>query len=311
MRTVKRTALVCVACLMAAASAAAQTVTAGVKAGFVLNSIPNAGQVIDQITGIESVDVSAKLGLTAGGFVQFAFNEQFSLQPEMQFIMKGVNLDLEDNIGNASATVNYLELPLFMRFNRSLNDTLRGFVMAGPAFSVKVGTGGTLDGVKGAIEARDFDIDPAIGSRDFGLAFAGGLEWEKFLVEVRYVLGLTDIATDIYVHEDELTESDVQHHGRIAAALDRFGSEPAPLSSGAVGQTDPPTSPEATAQARYNCAGRNGRIGPSRRISVHPRHPAVHVPRPALDDAAVRGVRDRGGVQRPLSVPPGGGGHAA
>ncbi len=201
MRTVKRTALVCAACLMAAASAAAQNVTAGVKAGFVLNSIPNAGQVIDQISGFESVDVSAKFGLTGGGFVQFAFNEGFSLQPEMLFVMKGVNLDLANNAGSASAKVNYLELPLFVRFDRTLNDTLRGFVMAGPSFAVKVGTGGTLDGVQGT---SDFDIDPAIGSRDFGLAFAGGLEWQKFLVEARYVLGLTDIATDIYFHEDEL-----------------------------------------------------------------------------------------------------------
>jgi len=202
MRRVKRTAVVCAVCLMAAASAAAQNVTAGVKAGFVLNSIPNAGQVIDQISGVESVDVSAKVGLTGGGFVQFAFNDQFSLQPEMQFVMKGVNLDLANNAGTASAKVNYLEFPVFLRFNRRLNDTLRGFVMAGPAFSVKVGTGGTLDGISGT---SDFDIDPAIGSRDFGLAFAGGLEWQKFLIEVRYVLGLTDIATDIYFHEDELT----------------------------------------------------------------------------------------------------------
>jgi hypothetical protein len=202
MRRVKRTAVVCAVCLMAAASAAAQNVTAGVKAGFVLNSIPNAGQVIDQISGVESVDVSAKVGLTGGGFVQFAFNDQFSLQPEMQFVMKGVNLDLANNAGTASAKVNYLEFPVFLRFNRRLNDTLRGFVMAGPAFSVKVGTGGTLDGVSGT---SDFDIDPAIGSRDFGLAFAGGLEWQNFLIEARYVLGLTDIATDIYFHEDELT----------------------------------------------------------------------------------------------------------
>lgn len=202
MRRVKRTALVCAACLMAAASAAAQTVTAGVKAGFVLNSIPNAGQVIDQISGVESVDVSTKVGLTGGGFVQFAFNDQVSLQPEMLFVMKGVNLDLANNAGDVTAKVNYLELPVFLRFNQRLNDTLRGFVMAGPAFSVKVGTGGTLDGASGT---SDFDIDPAIGSRDFGLAFAGGLEWQNFLVEARYVHGLTDIATDIYFHEDELT----------------------------------------------------------------------------------------------------------
>ena len=206
MRRAKRTALVCAACLMVAASAAAQNVTAGVKAGFVLNSIQNAGQVIDQISGYESVDVSSKIGLIGGGFVQFRFNDGFSLQPEMMFVMKGVNLDIRDNLGSASANVNYLEFPIFLRFNRSLNDTLRGYVMAGPSFGVKVGTGGTLNGSQGAISgSRDFDIDPAIESKDFGLAFAGGLEWEKFMIEARYGLGLTDIATDIYTHDDDLT----------------------------------------------------------------------------------------------------------
>jgi hypothetical protein len=205
MRTVKPTALVCAGCLLAAGSAAAQTVTAGVKGGFVLNSIPNSGQVIDQITEIESVDVTARFGLTGGGFVQFAFNDRFSLQPEMQFVMKGVNLDLEDNLGSASAKVNYLEFPIFVRFNRSLDDTVSGYVMGGPSFSAKVGTGGTLSGEQGAVSgSRDFDIDPAISSRDVGLAFAGGLEWQKFLIEARYVLGLTDIATDIYQHDDAL-----------------------------------------------------------------------------------------------------------
>ena len=202
MRTVKRTALVCVACLMAAASAAAQTVTAGVKAGFALNSIPNAGQVIDQISGVESVDVSAKSGLAGGGFVQFAFNEQFSLQPEMLFVMKGVNLDLADNAGDVTANgelprvsaVHALQ-PIAQRHAAWLRDGRSG---------VRGKGGNRRDARRRPGRTSDFDIDPAIGSRDFGLAFAGGLEWEKFLVEVRYVLGLTDIATDIYVHEDEL-----------------------------------------------------------------------------------------------------------
>ena len=88
---------------MVAASAAAQNVTAGVKGGFILNSIQNAGQVIDQISGYESVDVSAKTGLAGGGFVQFAFNERFSLQPEMRFVMKGVSREMRSNRSRDSA----------------------------------------------------------------------------------------------------------------------------------------------------------------------------------------------------------------
>ena len=49
--------------------------------------------------------------------------------------------------------------------------------------------------------------------------------------------------------------------------------------------------------------GRGHRPGLSRRTAVHPRRLSVDVPRPALDDAPVRGVRHRRGDQRPLPLP--------
>lgn len=201
MRTLKWSVLVCAVCLLAAGSAAAQTVSAGVKAGAALTSIPDAGQVFDQVSGEESVDVSAKLGLVAGGFVQFAFNDRFSLQPEMLFVMKGVKLDVADNIGTVTAGINYLELPLLVRYTRSLNDTLRGYLMGGPALSVQIGTSADFEGGPGG---TDLNIDPAISSRDFGLVFGGGLERDRFLLEARYTLGISDIATDFFFHEDSL-----------------------------------------------------------------------------------------------------------
>ena len=42
----------------------------------------------------------------------------------------------------------------------------------------------------------------------------------------------------------------------------------------------------------------------SRRLSVHARRLSVDVPRPPLDDAAVRGLRVGGGDERPLPLPP-------
>ena len=44
-------------------------------------------------------------------------------------------------------------------------------------------------------------------------------------------------------------------------------------------------------------------IGIPGQFPVHARRPARHVPRPALDDAAVRGLRNRRRVQPPLSLP--------
>ena len=53
----------------------------------------------------------------------------------------------------------------------------------------------------------------------------------------------------------------------------------------------------------YTAAGRARRSRPSRRLSVHPRRLPVDVPRAAVDDAPVRGLRHRRGDQRALPLP--------
>ena len=202
MRIGVRGLVVCATCaLTGAAGASAQTVSAGVKAGIVLGSAPHAGEVLDQISKVKSVDVRSKLGLTGGGFVRFAANDRFSFQPELLLVMKGVKLDLGTDAGTVTASVNYLEFPLLARYGGPLNDVVDGYIIAGPTFSVKAGTSAKLDGSDTNV---DLNIDPAIGSRDFGLAFGGGLERDRYLLEARYTLGLTDIATSIYGHQDSL-----------------------------------------------------------------------------------------------------------
>jgi hypothetical protein len=202
MRRAKHHLIVAASCLLAAAgSASAQTVTAGVKAGVGLTSVPHAGDVLDQISTVESVDVKAKLGVVAGGFVEFSFNDRFSLQPELLFVMKGVKLDLPGDAGTVTGAINYLEFPLLGRYKRMLNDVLSGYIRAGPTFSVKAGTSSSFDSVDGT---EDLNIDPAFKSRDLGLTIGGGLERSKLLLEARYTFGLTDIATDIYEHDQAL-----------------------------------------------------------------------------------------------------------
>jgi hypothetical protein len=176
-------------------------VTAGVKAGAVLSSLPHAGEVIDQISKKKSVDVSTKLGLTGGGFVDFAFNDRFSFQPELLFVMKGVKLDLDANAGSVKAGINYLEFPLLARYTAALSGPLKGYVVAGPAVAVKWSTSADMDTGGNSVE---LDIDPAIGSRDLGLVFGGGLERDGYLIEARYTLGIIDVPTGIYSHENSL-----------------------------------------------------------------------------------------------------------
>lgn len=202
MRTAMRHFLVGTACwFLTIGSAPAQTITAGVKAGVALTSVPNAGEVMDQISRTSSVDVSSKLGVTGGGFVQFAFNDRFSFQPELLLVMKGAKLDQAGNAGTVTSGVTYLEFPLLARFTAPVSQDLTAYVLAGPSFAVKAGTSAELDGPGQTVE---LNIDTAIGSRDFGLAFGGGLERGRYLIEARYTFGLIDIANSTYDHEDSL-----------------------------------------------------------------------------------------------------------
>ncbi len=62
--------------VLAASASQAQTVQAGAKIGIDFSSLPNAGEVIDQIVKVPSAETSAKVGATFGGFVTFPLMDQ-------------------------------------------------------------------------------------------------------------------------------------------------------------------------------------------------------------------------------------------
>lgn len=202
MRTASRHLLLCTAsCVLAAAAASAQTITSGVRAGIDFGTVPHAGQVVDQVAESGSVDVSAKTGLTGGGFVQIQIDDRFSFQPELLFVMKGVKLTQAGNAGTVTAGVTYLEFPLLARYTNFVTGDSRGYVVVGPTFALVAATKADLTGPDAT---RELDIDNAVGNRDIGLAFGGGLESGRYVIDLRYTLGLSDIASATYEHADSL-----------------------------------------------------------------------------------------------------------
>jgi outer membrane protein with beta-barrel domain len=192
-------ACVTAAIVLAASVSHAQTVQAGVKVGIDFSSLPNAGQVIDQVVKIASTETSSKTGVVLGGFVTFPIRDRLAFQPELSFVMKGVKLN-EGSAGTVTTSLNYLEFPMLLRYALAL-DKQTGYVLVGPTFGVKASTSAKLDGPS---QSTDYNIDPAIRTFDAGLAFAGGIEYGKFLFEVRYTQGLTDVGTDVYPHADSV-----------------------------------------------------------------------------------------------------------
>jgi hypothetical protein len=186
--------------LCCAAGIHAQTITTGVKVGIDFSSMPNAGGVIDQVVRQPSTETSSKAGALFGGFVIVPFWNHLAVQPELQFVMKGVNLNEAAGAGTVSARVRYLEFPVLLRYTVPVGEHT-GYVLVGPTFGVKAGTSAELDGPS---QTSDINIDSAIRTFDGGLALAGGLEYDRYFFEVRFTQGLNDVAAEAFPHADSV-----------------------------------------------------------------------------------------------------------
>ena len=188
-------------CLGFPGAAVAQNFEAGVKGGFVVTSVPLAGEVFDQVVGQPSIESSSKLGLTGGGYVRFPISNRFSFQPEGLFVMKGVKLTMAAGGGDLSVRLYYLDVPMLVRYRMAINSSTPAFLMAGPSFGIKLGSSTTLEAPGQTI---DIDANPALKTLDVGLAFGGGIERGRYQFEVRFTPGVTDIGLPNYPHLDSL-----------------------------------------------------------------------------------------------------------
>jgi outer membrane protein with beta-barrel domain len=192
-------ALVGVACLVSG-SVGAQTFDAGVKGGIAVTSVPLAGEVFDQVTEQTSRDSSSKVGITGGAYVAFPFAARLSFQPEVLYVMKGVNLSQTAG-GTFSARLHYLDVPLLVRFRAPVNSQKPVYLFGGPNFGMKLGSSATLESEGNEV---DEDIEPALKTLDLGFAVGGGMEFGRYMIEARFTGGLTDIAAASYPHPDSL-----------------------------------------------------------------------------------------------------------
>ena len=151
-----------------------------------------------------------RIGALAGAFLTIPLNARLSLQPELQFVQKGVQYSgrLGDGLLAPRATsalnLGYLEAPLLLRADFGAVNTTRPFVVLGPALAYNVSCGVAFSalGVGGSVDCDVSDelvIDP-IGLRtvDVGGVVGGGVAFllggREYTLGARYTVGLRDVA---------------------------------------------------------------------------------------------------------------------
>ena len=156
---------------------AVENMSAGVKAGYNMANVS---------TDPDS-DSDFRSGLALGGYLGVPINEQFSIQPEALFSMKGS----EAADGSGSLKLNYIEIPVLAKATFLPQSKAHPMLFAGPSLAYNVTA-------KTALGDSEFDVKDNVSSFDMGLVFGGGLDYplssgaKSIGIDIRYTMGLTN-----------------------------------------------------------------------------------------------------------------------
>lgn len=156
----------------------------GVRAGILIsNQEFKQGQI--------TVEPKSKFGLDLAVVSDIPLGNVISFGPELHWLQKGFkieDLDINGFTISGTSTLNYLELPLLVKFN--FGETAKFFVMGGPSFGYLLGHK-TEDEDGNEIDLGDLhDIE-------LGAHFGAGVGVGPLVVDIRYILGLTNLAKDL------------------------------------------------------------------------------------------------------------------
>ena len=150
--------------------------------------------------GMDAKDYTLRPGVTAGAFLMYSSLNHFGISGDVLYSqMGGKYADPANSQANTfKQRINYLEVPIALRYFLTLNGNFRPNVFFGPSFGFKLNAKRTNYIAQG-IAQPDFDNSSEFRSMDLGLIagfqlnFKGLGERQRFLIDARYRYGLSDI----------------------------------------------------------------------------------------------------------------------
>ena len=158
-----------------------------------------AGGTFSQLRGLDNVRAKNRTGTVFGLSLKLPMSDRVALQPEVLFINKGSKLEF-DNAGNSDIRLDYLEIPLLLRFDRSLSSALTPHFYLGPSLSYNVGCNVEVSTSPGASSdcKRDVFFEP--NDVDWGAVIGAGLDLNLGGLGVtggaRYGVGMANVSKD-------------------------------------------------------------------------------------------------------------------
>ena len=151
-------------------------ISVGAKAGVNLANV---------IGDVDNTDM--KVGFHVGGYVNVAFSDALSLQPELLFNSVGYKYTVSNGFDEADVTsnLNYISIPVSLMYSFGPVN-----LHAGPqlGFLMSAKTKSDFDGFD------DQDLKDDLKSTDLGFNVGAGVKFGNLNVTARYTIGLSNIA---------------------------------------------------------------------------------------------------------------------
>ena len=153
----------------------AQGVGGGIKVGVNFAKVSNAD---------DEGDVSMRTGIIGGAFLTFPRGALIAFQPEVLFSQQGAKFT--DAGEEFTAKIDEVLIPLLLRVGASNGPA---YVLVGPSI-------GFITSAKFTDGTDEEDFKDDLKSTDIGALVGLGVSVNRFLIEARYNLGLTNLNDD-------------------------------------------------------------------------------------------------------------------
>lgn len=158
-----------------------------------------AGGTFSQLRGLDNVNAKNRTGTMFGVALTLPMSGRVAVQPELLFINKGSRFNTGSG-GNSNIRLDYLEIPMLLRFDRSVTSALSPHLYVGPSLGFKVGCNVQVSTSPGTSSncTRDAFFQPT--SVDWGAIVGAGVDLNVLGLGVtggaRYGVGLANISKD-------------------------------------------------------------------------------------------------------------------
>jgi hypothetical protein len=160
------------------------------------------------ISGDDVGNADNRTGFLGGIYVTVHLTNTFAIQPEALYSQRGASQDI-DSESSATFKLDYIDIPVLLRYDIPVAGPIRPFFVAGPAFGLQVkcavsaegnGASASVDcdriGEESEVqfEKRTFDLSGVAGA---GLDF--NLGGHTLMIGARYQHGFSDVVKDASV----------------------------------------------------------------------------------------------------------------